>query len=269
MQPISPDNDPAAHPAGRGRTSRNPSENWMVPSKPVLVITQTGCTVIPPSKLTGEAVGWKAFGLACLPREWTLPFFVIEASCLGDLRDEEQLAEWIRQAIDTEQIRADRQVMVRSSGTAETMSHRGRLHSRVCNIFEIVSTIRALPAERREGDVHWIVQEAIASRVLGHLSNERHVSRERRDWVVQLERRGGLGEVTTRIAVRSWRDGIVQSQRKLQCNSETEITLCLKRVAMWASLFSRANPLRVGVGRKRGERCSIRSGGEPFWRKAT
>ena len=119
--------------------------------------------------------------------------------------------------------------------------HRGRLHSEACKGGEVLSTVGVLLARASDflaGDVHWIVQEALAPVSKGHLSNERRVSHEGRDWLAQIEYLDDRGESTARIAVRNWRDGLLPAQRDLRCNSETEVTLCLKRVAMWASQYS-------------------------------
>ncbi|HWH59728.1 MAG TPA: nucleoside triphosphate pyrophosphohydrolase [Terriglobales bacterium] len=101
-----------------------------------------------------------------------------------------------------------------------------------------MSTIERLmdqQAEHTEGDVHWIVEEYVQPKRLGHLSNERHLSREQRDWVLEVEHHQGQPGYITSIAVRHWRDGSRISDFDLSCKSEPAISLCLKRVAMWAT----------------------------------
>src|ERR1035438_4367918 len=224
-----------AHNEQQRRLARQP---WMVPVNPVLLVTDSGPKEIPAPELTGRLIGWKAFGLTCLPHEWTPPFFVIAASCF---RSPSRLSEWIGRALAEKRLHRDQQVIVRSSGTAETMMHRGRLHSEACRSGEVLSTVGVLLARASDflaGDVHWIVQEALAPVSKGHLSNERRVSHEGRDWLAQVGYLDDRGESTARMAVRNWRDGLLPAQRDLRCNSETEVTLCLKRVAMWASQYS-------------------------------
>jgi hypothetical protein len=172
------------------RPLRRPRQNWMVPANPVILLTPSGPSAVPAAEITGQLVGWKAFGLTCLPQGWTPPFFVIGASCLGGAGTDPQLAQWITQVLAQKCFPADRHVIVRSSGTAETMIHRGRLYSETCRSCDILKTIGDLlarPAERHDGELHWIIQEAISPVSKGHLSNERHVSREGRDWLAQIE----------------------------------------------------------------------------------
>ena len=223
------------------RPRRRPRQNWMVAANPVILLTPSGPTEVSPAENTGQLVGWKAFGLTCLPQAWTPPFFVIGASCLGDTVTDPQVAQWISQVLAQKGFPADRYVIVRSSGTAETMIHRGRLYSETCRSGDVLKTIRDLlgrPAEFRDGELHWIIQEAISPVSKGHLSNERHVSREGRDWLAQIEYLDDRGDSTARIAVRLWRDGTMPAVRDLHCNSETEVTLALKRVAIWTSQYS-------------------------------
>src|SRR5580698_2152839 len=129
---------------------RPPRQPWMLPLSPVLAITESGATECPASEITGELAGWKAYGLACLPQEWTPAFFLVTSSCLRAPGIAPKLTEWIAQALAQKQIPQDQQVIVRSSGTAETMIHRGRLHSQVCKTGAALSTIRELAARATE-----------------------------------------------------------------------------------------------------------------------
>lgn len=226
---------------GQLQGRRGPREGWMLPINQTLLVTEAGPTQVLAVQITGNLIGWKAFGLTCLPLAWTPRFFVIAASCLADHQNESRLGQWIEDAFRNQQLAFDRSVVVRSSGTAETMRQRGRLHSKTCKPADILSTIRDLvarSAEHSEGDLHWIIQEAVPVICKGHLSNERHVAREQRDWVAEIEHSSNQGNVTFRIAVRSWRDGPPPTRYDLRCSSQTELTLCLKRVALWASQFS-------------------------------
>src|ERR1017187_10653709 len=112
------------------RPRRRPRQNWMVAANPVILLTPSGPTEVSPAEITGQLVGWKAFGLTCLPQGWTPPFFVIGACCLGDAGTDPQVAQWITQVLAQKRFPADRQVIVRSSGTAETIDRKStRLNS--------------------------------------------------------------------------------------------------------------------------------------------
>ncbi|MGA2086415.1 MAG: hypothetical protein ABSG60_12955, partial [Terracidiphilus sp.] len=86
--------------------------------------------------------------------------------------------------------------------------------------------------------VHWIIQALVEERLKGQLSNERRLKLERRDWVAEIEPTSAQPGYQSSIAVRGWRDGKVATDLNLECTSETQITLRLKRVAMWAMTFS-------------------------------
>src|SRR6185437_4751997 len=100
-------------------------------------------------------------------------------------------------------------------GTKETLKHRGRLVSDKCQRDEILTTIARLIQQREtnaEGHIHWIVEEYVEPRRQGHLSNERRLSREHRDWVLEVEQQGERPGYVGSIAVRRWRDGSVVPQ---------------------------------------------------------
>ena len=132
-------------------------------------------------------------------------------------------------------------VFVRSSGTSETIEQRGRLVSEACSGTEVLNTMQRLsenlsPAD--VGNVHWIVQKHIRPARKGHLSNERRLTREPRDFVAEFELQGDHPGYTVPVAVRHWRDGATVSDFELNCTSEPGVTLKLKSVALWATALS-------------------------------
>lgn len=187
--------------------------------------------------MSPERVGWKAYGLCSLPSEWVPRFLVVDAECVGETHSERTFREHLAEGMEEIGLQGP-SVMVRSSGTKETLSHRGRLVSEKCAPGEILPTIRRLMDQRSkhaEGQVHWVIEEYVEPRRLGHLSNERHLSREQRDWVLEVEHHGDEPGYITSIAVRHWRDGSRISDYDLSCKSEPAISLRLKQVAMWAT----------------------------------
>jgi predicted house-cleaning noncanonical NTP pyrophosphatase (MazG superfamily) len=121
------------------------------------------------------------------------------------------------------------------------MGDRGRLVSAISPPDEVFDTINRLAlrlADQNLGKVHWIVQEYIPPRRKGHLSNERRLSYEKRDWVAEVEPEGDQPGDTAPVAVRLWREGTDVSDLDLSCTSELEITLRLKQVARWATRLS-------------------------------
>ena len=214
---------------------RRTSIRELIPINQVLLISLDGLVQLPAEKVDIQSVGAKAHGLACLPQQWVSPFFVVNGGVINDQR----LGEWITAAVGKSGLNND--VMVRSSGTAETMEHRGRLLSDVCDIADVVQKIRVLSSELQEdnpANIHWLVQKHIDPRRKGHLSNERRMSRESRDWVAEFEMQGNLPGFTVPVAIRHWRVGDKVTDFDLDCNSEPGVTLKLKTVALWSTGFS-------------------------------
>ena len=138
---------------------------------------------------------------------------------------------------------SDRPLIVRSNGVSETLADRGRLVSEECQSKNLIDTLRRtaeiVATEPRIAKVHWIVQERIPTEKRGHLSNERRVSYEPRDWVAEVEVDGEHAGYTVPVAVRRWRDGDAVQTSALMCSSEPQIGLLLKNVALWAFGVSR------------------------------
>jgi predicted house-cleaning noncanonical NTP pyrophosphatase (MazG superfamily) len=231
------------------RTTRNPGQSakrknsvGLEPLRSILVLTRdgNGPRTVLRQAISAEEVGWKACGLSSLPPEWVPPFFVVDSACTCAGSSEDNLQARIRQCVAELGI-GDRPVIVRSSGTTETMRDRGRLVSAICSVDRITTTIDQLStklASEGAANVHWIVQRYLRPVRSGHLSNERHLSYENRDWVVEVEAHGDLAAFPSRIAVRPWRDGALPSSLDLSCASQPQITLKLKRVAIWATRLS-------------------------------
>jgi predicted house-cleaning noncanonical NTP pyrophosphatase (MazG superfamily) len=207
----------------------------LIPINEVLLISKDGPLRLTKDRLDVLAVGAKAYGLSCLPQAWVLPYFVISGSVIDDPR----LIDWATSAIQVSALKG--YVIVRSSGTSETMEHRGRLVSSVCSTANVVETIRVLSKQLPDdnpADIHWLIQEHVDPVRKGHLSNERRMSRESRDWVAEFELQGSLPGFTVPVAIRHWRVGDRVTNFDLGCNSEPGVTLKLKTVALWATGFS-------------------------------
>jgi predicted house-cleaning noncanonical NTP pyrophosphatase (MazG superfamily) len=163
------------------------------------------------------------------------PFFVIDGatSAAQLLETEKQIQECVAK-LNLSHL----DVMVRSSGTKETIEQRGRLRSRRCRPTEIGKTIRSLSKNLSRPDVgrvHWVVQEYIHPTRRGHLSNERRLSQEPRDFVAEFELQGKQPGFMLPIGVRHWRDGDQVLDFDLSCTSKDGLGLKLKRVALWAT----------------------------------
>ena len=224
--------------SNKPRRSRNAIPvRALQPLRSIVWIDKKGLRTIERGEVSPERVGWKAYGLCSLPSEWVPRFLVVDAQWGEETHSEGTFRQHLAQGMAEIGLQGSL-VMVRSNGTKETLRHRGRLVSEKCAPTEILSTIRRLMerrSENTEGEVHWIVEEYVEPRRLGHLSNERHLSREPRDWVLEVEQHKDEPGYITSIAVRHWRDGSRISNYDLSCKSEPAISLRLKQVAMWAT----------------------------------
>ena len=134
------------------------------PTRSAILVSQGGVLVVPANHVSANRVGWKAYGLSCLPAEWTPPFFVVDNAVVKHGNERPELQENISECLGQLGLgRSD--VFVRSSGTSETIEQRGRLVSETCSGPEVLNTIQRLSEKLSPADadsVHWIVQKCSA-----------------------------------------------------------------------------------------------------------
>ncbi|HET7209242.1 MAG TPA: nucleoside triphosphate pyrophosphohydrolase [Terriglobales bacterium] len=203
----------------------------------LMLATQDGILLLKDNEVSAKLVGWKAFGLTCLPPEWVPPFFVVDSGFARNQDERPNLRSQIRECLGNLKLEESR-IMVRSSGATETIEDRGRLVSEACkpeDASEIIEKLSKKLSDLGIRNVHWIVQRNISPARKGHLSNERRLSREPRDFVAEFELKGELPGYTVPIAVRHWRDGDELADFDLACSSEAGTSLKLRKVALWAS----------------------------------
>jgi predicted house-cleaning noncanonical NTP pyrophosphatase (MazG superfamily) len=205
-------------------------------NRSVLVITGTGIVEITSNEATVDSVGQKALGLLTIPPDWTTSFFVVLDQVLTGAHSETQLQSWLDQACERSRVGAGN-VMIRSNGVEEGLLLRGALTSSVSSLDRATQTLFRLRAEALKvttTPTHWVIQDEVKIQARGQLSNERRVRYEKRDWAIEVEAMGGKSADQVSIAVRRWRDGHDLSDGKLDCSLFLNLTLTLKKVAMWA-----------------------------------
>ena len=186
------------------------------PSESIFLVKGRKVLQLEPCEITVSNVGMKAFGLASIPKLWTKPFFVIS----GEITP---TSDALSSALLKSGLNCYGRVIVRSSGSTESLDQRGALDSDECNTSEIIKTITALKEKLRNvpsnasGVVHWIVQGLINTSIKGHLSNERRLCKDHRDWVVEVEPQAGLTAETHRFGIRHWRDARKLDPTELEC----------------------------------------------------
>ncbi len=232
------------------RRRRRQGTRKFEPNRSVILASRSGIEELSASSLVPAKVGLKAYGLVCVPSQWVPPFYVISSEAL--LLSDDKLQPIIDDC-NRLVIRGAGRLQIRSSGREETMQERGRLLTKTCFPNQVVPTIRELVEELKNAGivgVHWIVQKHVGALSSGHLSNERRVSREQRDWLAEFDVHGSQPGLITTIGVRFWRNDRETIAQPLLCSSQTGITLRLRDVTQWAtSLPNRAHLEWVWSGR--------------------
>src|SRR5260370_16675527 len=149
-------------------------ERSLAPLHAITYINETGALTIGPEAITAEGAGWKAFGLSSVPVEWVPKLLVISSDCFRSAQAKQKLRGMLKDTLALAGILGS-VVMVRSSGIAETIEHRGRLVSGLCSPDEIIATVEkwlATFSESLRDSIHWIVQKHVQSVRQRPLSNQ-------------------------------------------------------------------------------------------------
>ena len=134
--------------------------------------------------------------------------------------------------------------MVRSSGCAEGLEERGQLYSSPGTLAEVLQPLKVClqkllaDPELSKGTIPLVVQKRVEPiSAKGHLSNERFVSRENRDWLGEYEKQLSPTGKPFSINIRPWRNRIIigeQTEKPLGCGLQLQISEILKIPAQWA-----------------------------------
>lgn len=200
------------------RCNRLAHSSTLHPISPVVWVTQNDIETIDAEQVTIDLVGEKAFGLATLPAKWTLPFFVISDKMFdayAEKRDFENLTSIWETVVNTAAARcgitSDDQIIVRSNARSEGLAERGKFISVEGTFREWPQLVKqcfndSLEQEDSE-NVHMlvIVQKRATALFCGHISNERRVAEEIRDWKGEIE--GAIPRVFS-VSLRNWRKKI-------------------------------------------------------------
>ncbi|MDK2956245.1 MAG: hypothetical protein PWQ57_1741 [Desulfovibrionales bacterium] len=230
-----------------------PKPSPLKPTKNIVFITSNSCTRISPSKIRKSKIGAKAFGLACLPPHWTLPFLVISDSLFQQYKEAfsnkglDIVTTWSKKlfyAAVEHGIAPNDKIIIRSSACDEDLPTKGEYYSNTGTLSEIATplsqcldkllTDNALPTNK----IPLILQKHpnIVS-AKGHLSNERRFAKEMRDWAIEFEKPKDLAGHNERISLRSWRRNKskeVNPEIILACKNFFNLPKILEDAAAWA-----------------------------------
>ncbi|MCW3047075.1 MAG: hypothetical protein JWO74_1359 [Solirubrobacterales bacterium] len=196
--------------------------------------------------MSAIAVGTKAEGLLGLPAGWTPPFMVVNLTTAVDLQHGRPINDGLPgrlRAFDEgpqlERLFAEAPdgVLVRSSALDEGMSSRGLFKSlhvgfpSFVTVAEAMSDIwqHAATDQEEPGPIPLIVQRFVRPQLLGHLSNEIRLRKDRRDWTVEIQ-----GETTVAHAggMRALKkDRVPLTDVDPACASSDDLIGVLRRVA--------------------------------------
>lgn len=211
------------------------------PNRPILAASARGLVEVNLDELKAEGIGQKAYGLLTIPRVWTKPFFVVDDDLIDAKARRGTLEKQIQAARDALSM-ASGDVMVRSNGVSEGIPERGSLPSLRSKWEQAADTLFRLHnqvAEAPQAPRYWLIQEAVRRQASGHLSNERRVRCENRDWVIEIENEGDHKISQSSLSVRRWRHGRTAAPVPLACPGVKEIKQALRAVASWATGDSR------------------------------
>ncbi|NCU32735.1 MAG: hypothetical protein EOM23_07380, partial [Candidatus Moranbacteria bacterium] len=226
---------------------KNKAVHHLQPIQTILMVERDYIREIILEDISADLVGEKACGLSSLYESWTPPFIVVSNELsrfyssgqdINVLRDEWEPNVLI--ALKRKGINEDDDILIRSNSCTEDMSERGQYVSRQGTVSELFNCLIEYYKELEQLDcsaidMPVIIQKYIKPLLKGHVSNERRVSQENRDWRCEYE--SGLDLFC--ISIRNWRDktGIeVSKNQPLICPTDNVICDVLKSPCKWATL---------------------------------
>ena len=224
-------------------------------SRSLCIVRKTGIEMLMDNNISIEDVGAKAFGLSTIPSAWTLPFFVISTEMyemyISDTNLKALKEIWYQHIVNAmEEMHFDcSQILyIRSNMCEEGLEARGKFESYPCNKEELFETIKRYFDSLKEinlpqNKVPLLIQQYAQTLGKGHISNERRLSQEARDWNGEIENWNNqvsqnTPERTFKIPLRNWRQEIDIKNAllsPLRCSSLDNIEQILKYPCRWAT----------------------------------
>jgi len=222
------------------------------PQNTIHFVDSDKSTTLSLEKISIHLVGEKAYGLSCLPKAWTLPFIVLSKDLLENyraLKNGEKFSTYYKETWKTNVETGLKNILdttspliIRSSSTEEGLDERGKLHSSCCS-FETLSTelLSLLEKFRQDSELEKLLIPLIIQNYIpeakdkGHLSNERRLYKNTRDWIGETED-SKLDDRVFKINLRTWRERIdllSYTTKRLECSSRLNIKNTLKIAAHW------------------------------------
>lgn len=211
------------------KSSHQEGKTEFSPIRSIKIVQKTGIKELSIGEITSQNVGLKAFGLACIPSIWVPDFFVITSENL-----KHYLNNWDKFKLILSKIGfLDQSLYIRSSAVNESIDFRGTYHSFETNIDNLCETVIQLLeyVQSINIKIYWVIQKLVKTKTKGHLSNERRIGKDLRDFVLETELQSG--QLSRTKAVRPWRDGTLEEFSLLSCKSPLAIDKHIKPVMLW------------------------------------
>lgn len=176
--------------------------------------------------------GAKAAGLAQLDPAWTPPFIALAVGLHAALDSDQDLKRALASTLHKMGSCADG-VLVRSSAVDEGLHRRGTLESDRCahnvdEVSEVMCRIAEDTPVNERSQLAFVIQRWIPEAAIGHLSNERRASRDKRSWLCEAE----LPPVSAQDRTFRFRvDSDAPSSSELSCPSFDELAKSLRGIA--------------------------------------
>lgn len=189
--------------------------------------------------ISSHNIGPKAYGLLTLPPNWYPPFFLVEHLSFRNIN-----AQVIKKGflLAGHKLVSDDKIIIRSNEYDESILNRGENDSYILKLNELdlyKNKITSLTSQNTCKSC-WIVQLYITPKLNGHLSNERRVGRDLREWIYELESDDGNSvhskKSSGKISLRRWRDDTPPDESSLDCEY-VYFDKTLEQIAKWAYNF--------------------------------
>lgn len=220
--------------------------------KSLCMVSKDSVEILKDDEIKKEKVGAKAYGLSAIPSIWTLPFFVISSemyemyiSCQNIEDIEKSWKTSIFQAMHDMQFDFSQNLFLRSNMCIEDLTVRGQYESYECSISDLFATIKIYFDNIKKRQIQKTMVPVLLqqySQVLGHghISNERRLSKEHRDWKgeIGLKNWDGILDNVFTISLRNWRRKVVINENTVSllcCSSLKNIDQVLETPCAWAS----------------------------------
>jgi predicted house-cleaning noncanonical NTP pyrophosphatase (MazG superfamily) len=194
-------------------------------------------------EITVNLVGQKAVGLLDCSPEITPPFFIITSSLFKDWRINKISAQMALQKIlanysDKLNPQGSMRYIVRSSAKYESFDERGYYKSSQGGTpyGNLLGTITEVWRQNIEGfskfsdnEFAIVIQQYIKPKLSGHLSNERRISRNEPEWLIEIANSQNQFQENAKFRVSP--KSVHQQLQALICINKTELISNLKNVA--------------------------------------